>query len=200
MVFRQPTQLSVCFKIFYSTTALQHYSTTALQHSVVSSNSFSATGDPLKNQCWAMSFEENFDTLSLRNDKNPDGLWHTRYIWDRDVIINNEQQFYIDPDEHGFSPFSIHRGVLSITARPTPRQLRGVVEGQPYVSGVLTTEKTFAQKYGRFDIRAKVPFGQGLWSAFWLLPSFDQWPAGVAVLPEIDHLARTHTATHIAVI
>jgi len=150
-----------------------------------------------------MSFEENFDTLSLRNDKNPDGLWHTRYIWDRDVIINNEQQFYIDPDEHGFSPFSIHRGVLSITARPTPRQLRGVVEGQPYVSGVLTTEKTFAQKYGRFDIRAKVPFGQGLWSAFWLLPSFDQWPAGVAVLPEIDvmeHLGHEsdtyHTTLH----
>jgi len=156
--------------------------------SIVSSSSFAAAEDPLQNECWALSFEENFNSLSLKNAANPDGLWHTRYIWDRDVIINNEQQFYIDPDEHGYSPFSIDRGILSINATPTPRQLRGVVD---------------AQQYGRFDIRAKVPFGQGLWSAFWLLPSFDQWPAGVAVLPEIDvmeHLGHEpntyHTTLH----
>lgn len=158
---------------------------------------------PLSDTCWSPSFEESFDKLSLRNAANPDGLWHTRYIWDRNVIINNEQQFYVDPNEHGHSPFSIDNGVLSIEATPTPRALRGIVEGQPYVSGVLTTEKSFSQKYGRFDVRAKVPSGQGLWSAFWLLPSFEQWPDGVAVLPEIDvmeHLGHDtntyHTTLH----
>jgi len=167
--------------------------------SIVSSSSFAAQGEPLRDTCWALSFEEKFDALSIKNSNNPDGLWHTRYIWDRNVIINNEQQFYVDPDEHGYSPFSIDSGILSINASPTPRKLRGVVEGQPYVSGVLTTEKTFAQKYGRFDIKAKVPSGQGLWSAFWLLPSFDQWPAGVAVLPEIDvmeHLGHESNTFH----
>lgn len=153
----------------------------------------------LSNACWSPSFEENFDKLSLRNKANPTGLWHTRYIWDRSVIINNEQQFYVDPDEHGYSVFSIKNSVLNIQATPTPRALRGVVEGQPYVSGVLTTEKSFSQKYGRFEVRAKVPFGQGLWSAFWLLPSFDQWPSGVAVLPEIDvmeHLGHESNGYH----
>lgn len=150
-----------------------------------------------------MSFEESFDELSLRNSATPEGRWHTRYIWGRDIIINNEQQFYVDPEEHGYSVFSVDNGILSIEAVPTPRALRGVVEGQPYVSGVLTTEKSFSQKYGRFDIKAKVPEGQGLWSAFWLLPSFDQWPQGVAVLPEIDvmeHLGHErftyHTTLH----
>ncbi len=158
---------------------------------------------PLVDSCWTMSFEETFDELSLRNAATPEGMWHTRYIWGRDVIINNEQQFYVDPDEHGYSVFSVNDSVLSIEAVPTPRALRGVVHGQPYVSGVLTTEKSFSQKYGRFDVRAKVPSGQGLWSAFWLLPSFDQWPAGIAVLPEIDvmeylgHEKNTyHTTLH----
>ena len=159
---------------------------------------------PLDDQCWDMSFEEPFDTLSLWNESQQDGLWRTQYIWPRETIINDEQQFYIDPIEHGMSPFSIDDGILSIEATPTPRALRGVVSGQPYVSGVLTTEKSFSQKYGRFEVNARLPEGgQGLWSAFWLLPSFDQWPEGVAVLPEIDvmenlgHQPNTyHTTLH----
>lgn len=162
---------------------------------------------PLDEQCWSISFEDSFDTLSLWSDDGGDastnGRWRTRYIWDRATIINNEQQFYVDPEQHQHSPFNISDGVLSIVAEPTPRALRGVVEGQPYVSGVLTTEKSFAQQYGRFEVLAKVPEGQGLWSAFWLLPSFDQWPAGVAILPEIDvmeHLGHQpnvyHTTLH----
>lgn len=157
----------------------------------------------LDNSCWEMSFEEPFDKLSLWSDDNPAGLWRTQYIWSRETIINDEQQFYIDPEQHGVSPFSINDGILSITATPTPRALRGVVEGQPYVSGVLTTEKSFSQQYGRFDVRAQPPEGQGLWSAFWLLPTFKQWPEGVAVLPEIDvmenlgHQPNTyHTTLH----
>jgi beta-glucanase (GH16 family) len=170
---------------------------------LLSTTAVAQQGKSLSDACWSPSFEESFDDLSLRNTANPSGLWHTRYIWDRNVIINNEQQFYIDPDEHGHSVFTIDDSVLTIEAIPTPRALRGVVEGQPYVSGVLTTEKSFSQKYGRFEVRAQVPFGQGLWSAFWLLPSFDQWPSGVAVLPEIDvmeHLGSEsniyHTALH----
>lgn len=140
----------------------------------------------LDDQCWSMSYEEPFDSLSLWSESEPEGLWRTRYIWSRETIINNEQQFYIDPVEHGVSPFTIANGILSINATPTPRALRGVVSGQPYVSGVLTTEKSFAQQHGRFEVSARIPQGQGLWSAFWLLPSFEQWPEGVAVLPEID--------------
>ena len=167
-----------------------------------------AANEPLDNACWQISFEDQFNTLSLWNDSlAPDdgdqGMWRTQYIWPRDVIINEEQQFYIDPNIHGLSPFSIDDGILSITAEPTPRALRGVVSGQPYVSGVLTTEKTFSQMHGRFEVSARVPFGQGLWSAFWLLPSFDSWPEGVAVLPELDvmeHIGQQpevfHTTLH----
>ncbi|MFK8082859.1 MAG: family 16 glycosylhydrolase [Granulosicoccus sp.] len=164
--------------------------------------------ETLDDSCWQVSFEDPFDNLSLWNEALPatsdsQGRWRTQYIWPRDVIINDEQQFYIDPSLHGMSAFSVTEGVLSITAQPTPRALRGEVSGQPYISGVLTTEKSFSQKHGRFEVRAQVPEGQGFWSAFWLLPSFERWPEGVAVLPEIDvmeHLGHQpnvfHTTLH----
>lgn len=33
----------------------------------------------------------------------------------------------------------------------------------------------FAQRYGRFEFRAKLPTGQGLWSALWMLPQHDAY-------------------------
>lgn len=140
----------------------------------------------LDDSCWVETFSDEFDSIDFWDAQTQTGQWRTRYIWDRNIIINNELQYYIDPVEHGVSPFSTDNGILNITADRTPQELIGKVEGQEYVSGVLTSENGFAQKYGRFEASAKVPGGKGLWSAFWLLPSFDQWPEGVAVLPEID--------------
>ena len=140
----------------------------------------------LEERCWRETFVDGFDALDLYDEASGEGRWRTRYIWGRDTIINRERQYYLDPVEHGFSPFEIADGVLTISARPTPASLAGRVAGQPYVSGVLTSERSFAQKHGRFEARVRVPSGQGLWPALWLLPTFDTWPEGVAVLPEID--------------
>jgi len=136
--------------------------------------------------CWVQSFNDEFNTLDFWDPATNQGQWKTSYIWDRDTIINEELQYYIDPKEHGVSPFSVNDGILSIIADKTPASLQQRVKGQEYISGVLTSENGFSQKYGRFEVFAKVPKGKGLWSAFWLLPSFDQWPSGVAILPEID--------------
>jgi beta-glucanase (GH16 family) len=48
-----------------------------------------------------------------------------------------------------------------------------------YLSGALNTYP-FSQTYGYFEITARVPSGDGLWPAFWLLPVDQAWP------PEID--------------
>jgi len=159
---------------------------------------FAAAPEYLDETCWTESFVDDFDTLSLWDSTTNSGRWTTSYIWDRDVIINNELQYYVDPREHTTDPFSVKNGILTITADIAPRALRQKT-GQPYTSGVLTTQKEFRQKYGRFEARVKVPPGRGLWPAFWLLPSFDQWPAGVAVLPEIDvmeFIGHEHTTYH----
>jgi len=38
-----------------------------------------------------------------------------------------------------------------------------------YTSARLTTKSKFTAKYGRFEARIRIPFGHGLWPAFWML-------------------------------
>lgn len=161
-----------------------------------------APAETLNDACWETSFFEPFDRLRLADSASGEG-WTTQYIWPRDVIINEELQYYVDPATHPVNPFSIDNGVLTISATPTPRQLLETTNAQPFISGVLTSRNWFEQYTGRFEVRAQVPKGQGLWSAFWMLPTHERWPEGVAVLPELDvmehlgHEPRTfHTTLH----
>jgi len=107
----------------------------------------------------------------------------------RKTSWNGEQQIYVDPryagrgtTPLGLDPFKVSDGILSIVASRTPPELKGVLFDNEYVSGVLTTQGTFTQKYGYFEIRAKVPVGIGVWPAFWMLADDGGWP------PEIDIL------------
>jgi beta-glucanase (GH16 family) len=49
-----------------------------------------------------------------------------------------------------------------------------------YTSARLKTQGKFSQTYGRFEARIKIPRGQGIWPAFWMLGSNvekEGWPA-----------------------
>ncbi len=70
---------------------------------------------------------------------------------------NNELQYYL-PDSA-----QVENGVLRITAR------RESVGGLAYTSARLNTEDRFAFRYGRIEASIKLPRGQGLWPAFWML-------------------------------
>lgn len=56
-------------------------------------------------------------------------------------------------------------GNLAITAR------RESYRGSAYTSGRIKTQGLFDQAYGRFEARIKLPTGQGIWPAFWMLGS-----------------------------
>lgn len=74
---------------------------------------------------------------------------------------------------------TVSDSLLRITARREPRA------GFEYTSARLRTRSPagpalFAQRYGRFEVRARAPVGRGLWAAFWLLPQdnrYGPWPA-----------------------
>ncbi len=52
---------------------------------------------------------------------------------------------------------------------------------RPYLSGRVSTQGIFAQKYGYFEMRAKVPAGDGYWPAFWLLPETGKWTSEIDI-------------------
>jgi beta-glucanase (GH16 family) len=54
-----------------------------------------------------------------------------------------------------------------------------------YTSARLITKNKFAQAYGRFEARIKLPYGQGIWPAFWLLGE-DIGTVGWPACGEID--------------
>ncbi|GAB5493778.1 MAG: hypothetical protein Phog2KO_39930 [Phototrophicaceae bacterium] len=84
---------------------------------------------------------------------------------------NNELQFYTDDPENAF----VEDGLLVIQA--TNERTMGL----NYGSAKLWTLGLHTWQYGRFDIRARLPEGQGIWPAFWMLPMFSEyggWPHG----------------------
>jgi beta-glucanase (GH16 family) len=81
---------------------------------------------------------------------------------------NAELQYYL-PDNA-----QIENGVLKITAR------RESIGGLNYTSARINTEDRFAFRYGRIEASIKLPSGQGLWPAFWMLPQdspYGEWAA-----------------------
>jgi beta-glucanase (GH16 family) len=58
-------------------------------------------------------------------------------------------------------------------------------KARDYTSARLKTQGLFAQSYGRFEARMKIPYGHGLWPAFWMLGA-DVETAGWPSCGEID--------------
>lgn len=109
---------------------------------------------------WQMVFEENFDATTLDPAK-----WR---IEDAALVKNNELQYYA-PDE-----------VYTENGHLVLRSRQRSYGGRNYTSGLVDTIGRFALTYGRVEARMKLPRGQGLWPAFWMLPADGAWP------PEID--------------
>ena len=61
-----------------------------------------------------------------------------------------------------------------------PEEERGATKKQPFTSARLNTKGKADWTYGRFETRAKMPVGQGVWSAIWMLPTdeiYGTWAA-----------------------
>lgn len=143
---------------------------------------------------WVLTFDDEFDDPSVPLNVAESGLFtHAYMTWGdlRTLPGNNEQELYVDsrfvPNPNGttsynadapvgsggtplgIDPFSYKNGSLVISAIPTPISAKNAGITLPYLSGMINTEETFVQEYGYFEIRAKLPAGQGLWPAFWLV-------------------------------
>ncbi|XJJ58972.1 glycoside hydrolase family 16 protein [Novosphingobium sp. BL-8H] len=152
------------------------------------------------------SFAEEFDQLRLQGQGGP---WRTRFdyagIAAYTLASNGEKQLYVDRDFRGtassplgLNPFNIAKGMLTITAAPVTDAQAGKMWGYRYASGLLTTRHSFAQRYGYFEIRARLTDRASLWPAFWLLPADGSWPPEIDVFEQLGRDPATITMSTVS--
>ena len=132
---------------------------------------------PIPNeQRWKLVWSDEFD--------GPNGSAVDRSKW---VVEtggegwgNDELEYYTDRAANVF----LRNGNLVIRALQEKYPIADP-KGRNYTSGRLKTFGKFSQAYGRFEARIKLPFGQGMWPAFWMLGD-DIETAGWPGCGEID--------------
>ena len=162
------------------------------------------------------TFGDEFDSFSWDSEKangvpEQRGTWRTNFGYrspvaldSRTLIDNNELEVYSDPGFRGTSdksfgidPFRVSNGVLEISAAPAPEEIRPLIWNRRYTSGLITTHNSFSQRYGVFEMRARLPKGRGLWPAFWLLLPSGAWPPEIDVFEVLgDETTTLHTSWH----
>lgn len=133
---------------------------------------------PLEGAGWELAWADEFDGDTLDRAK-----------WTPEVSCwgggNNERQCYTDRPQN----IAIEGGMLVLKARAErftgPARPPEIAENpnpqltQAYTSGKVRTRGLHAWRYGRIEVRAKVPPGQGTWPAVWMMPADDAygpWP------------------------
>lgn len=124
---------------------------------------------------WDLVWSDEFDGTAIDRAK-----------WDFDINCwgggNDERQCYTDSARNA----SINNGSLVITARKEtttgpalPLHMRtnaanpSATASKPYSSARMVTRGRAAWKYGKIEVRARLPQGQGTWPAIWMLPEDD---------------------------
>jgi beta-glucanase (GH16 family) len=82
---------------------------------------------------------------------------------------NNEQQYYSDSPEN----IKVENGLLIITGK------EDALGGEEYSSAKIKSLGKADFRYGRFEARMRFPTTQGVWPAFWMLPTenvYGGWP------------------------
>ncbi len=136
---------------------------------------------------WTLVWSDEFDGNEIDGAK-----------WSHEVDCwgggNEEKQCYTERPENSF----VKDGNLSVVARrewmrgsALPSHLRKTekdaeeLKVQPFSSAKLTTKGKAQWLYGRVEVRAKLPEGQGTWPAIWMLPANETY-GGWAASGEID--------------
>jgi beta-glucanase (GH16 family) len=114
---------------------------------------------------WKLVWNDEFDSNAIDTNNwafdtgNGAGGWG-----------NRELEYYTSRSQNAF----VSNGLLHIVAVKEP------YSGFRYTSAKLKSFRLFSKKFGRFEFRARLPYGQGFWPALWMMPEdsvHGGWPA-----------------------
>jgi beta-glucanase (GH16 family) len=135
-------------------------------------------------QAWKLVWSDEFDKNGLPDETK----------WGNEVgfIRNNELQYYT---KRRIENSVVDKGNLLIIGRKEP------FDKANYTSASLTTDGKHSWTYGKIDARIKLPVGQGIWPAFWMLgQNMAQvgWPrcGEIDIMEHINNEDITHGTLH----
>jgi beta-glucanase (GH16 family) len=119
----------------------------------------------LNAQCWNLVWEDEFSGSSL-------DLANWTYQTGGGGWGNNELQYYTNGDN-----VTVSGGTLKITAQ---EDTGNIYPGNDYTSSRIRTQGLGDWRYGKMEASIKLPQGQGIWPAFWMMPTdnvYGTWPS-----------------------
>lgn len=112
----------------------------------------------LSAQGWKLVWSDEFDRPNI----NPEAWTFEKGC----SIRNNEKEYYTDRPENART----ENGNLVIETRWEN------MGDCPYTSASMNTRRKKFWQFGRFEMRAKLPSGPGIWPAFWTCGNVGKWP------------------------
>ena len=116
--------------------------------------------------------------------------------FDGTTLDGSKWRLELSEGDHGMSAYTsrpenlfVADGCLALQAR------KEEYSGNPYTSTQVSTRNKAYWKYGRFDIRAKLPYGKGMWPAIWMMPNnpaYGGWPRSgeIDIMENLGHDPR----------
>ncbi len=165
--------------------AYSRCASTALLAFLFSMPAFAQTAQPHDSK-WVLTWSDEFAGSKLDQSKwvyeIGGGKWG-----------NNELEYYTDRPLN----VKVQKGNLVITARK--EKITGPDQQVwNYTSARLKTLGKFTQTYGRFEARIKMPYGQGIWPAFWMLGADIEkadWP-GCGEIDIMENIGKEPATVH----
>ena len=123
---------------------------------------------------WKLIWSDEFNGDSVDRSKwsNQTGFFIDESDYTTSGWGNKELEYYTDSSENT----SVADGKLKLTLKKDPKTFYDT-SNRPaealYSSGKLISQDKFSVKYGRVDFRAKLPSGNGIWPAMWMMPNDD---------------------------
>jgi beta-glucanase (GH16 family) len=135
---------------------------------------------------WKLVWSDEFDGGQIDTNKWDFDIGNGFYNYEANTWIsgwgNDELQYYTKEPTNAY----VKDGMLHL------RAVKESLHGFGYTSARLKTRKRdgtalFAHRYGKYEFRAKLPTGRGIWPALWMMPQDDKY-GGWAASGEIDVL------------
>jgi beta-glucanase (GH16 family) len=136
----------------------------------------------IRKQNWNLVWNDEFDGAAINENK-----WN--FVQGGGGYGNNELQNYTNRPKNA----RVEDGSLVLEAH------KESFGGNNYTSAKLTTQNKGDWTYGRYEIRAKLPKGQGMWPAVWMMPTdyslYSGWPAS-GEIDIMEMLGHTPNEVH----